>query len=290
MMVPNRGKIPDMAGKSNSNPAMHFGKQMKKERLARGWSLTEFAQRTGINAGHLSRIENGKRPPTENVAVACDAAFPERKGWFTEYYQELRGWSEVPAAFRSWTELEEKAPALRVWKPGILHGLLQTEDYARALIATVTGTSPETAAARLTNRMERQKRILFREDPPDVWFIVDQLSLYRLVGSPEVMADQMRHLATIAALPNVTLQVLPAVAHPANASEFIVTDDATYAEHVVGGYVFTDDQTVSYLNRLFSTILSECYRASESLAMIAEVGEIWTGESPPTRKATEAPA
>jgi transcriptional regulator with XRE-family HTH domain len=58
---------------------------MRKERLARGWSLAEFAQRTGINAGHLSRIENGKRPPTENVAAACDVAFPERKGWFTEY-------------------------------------------------------------------------------------------------------------------------------------------------------------------------------------------------------------
>jgi transcriptional regulator with XRE-family HTH domain len=269
---------------------MHFGKQMRKDRLARGWSLAEFTQRTGINAGHLSRIENGKRPPTENVAAACDVAFPERKGWFTEYYNELRGWSEVPAAFRNWSELEENATALRVWKPGIMHGLLQTGDYARALIATVSGTSAETAAARLANRMERQRRVLLRDDPPDVWFIVDQLSLYRLVGSPEVMVAQMRYLATVAAMPNVTLQVLPAVAHPANASEFIVTDSATYAEHVVGGYVFTDEQTVSYLNRLFSTILSECYRASESLAMIAEVGEIWTGESPHTQKATEAPA
>ena len=54
-------------------------------------------------------------------AAACDTVFPERKGWFTEYYEELRGWSEVPAAFRSWAELEEKAAALRVWKPGIMH-------------------------------------------------------------------------------------------------------------------------------------------------------------------------
>ncbi|HWG61112.1 MAG TPA: helix-turn-helix transcriptional regulator [Streptosporangiaceae bacterium] len=111
-----------MTVKNGGNPAMHFGKQMKKERLARGWSLTEFAHRTGLNAGHLSRIENGKRPPTENVAAACDTVFAERKGWFTEYYEELRGWSEVPAAFRSWAELEEKAAALRVWKPGIVHG------------------------------------------------------------------------------------------------------------------------------------------------------------------------
>jgi hypothetical protein len=81
----NCGKILGMTGNGGSNPAMHFGKQMRKDRLARGWSLAEFTQRTGINAGHLSRIENGKRPPTENVAAACDVAFPERKGWFTEY-------------------------------------------------------------------------------------------------------------------------------------------------------------------------------------------------------------
>jgi transcriptional regulator with XRE-family HTH domain len=263
---------------------------MRKERLARGWSLTEFAQRTKINAGHLSRIENGKRPPTENVAAACDDAFRERKGWFTEYYQELLGWSEVPAAFRSWAEFEEKAALLRVWKPGNMHGLLQTEDYARAVIATVRGASAETAAARLANRMERQRRVLLRDAPPEVWFIVDQLSLYRCVGSPEIMAAQMRHLVEVAAMPNVTLQVLPAIEHPANASEFIVADNAAYAEHVVCGYVFTDDQTVSSLNKLFSTILSECYRASESVALIEEVGEIWTGESPRTQKATEAPA
>ena len=82
---------------------------MRKERLARGWSLQELARATGINVGHLSRIENGKRPPTENLAAACDAAFPERRGWFSEYYEEMRTWSEVPAAFKDWSELEDKA-------------------------------------------------------------------------------------------------------------------------------------------------------------------------------------
>jgi transcriptional regulator with XRE-family HTH domain len=74
-----------MVGTQNGSPAQHFGKQMRKERLARGWSLPELSARTGINAGHLSRIETGKRPPTEHVALALDAAFPERKGYFLEY-------------------------------------------------------------------------------------------------------------------------------------------------------------------------------------------------------------
>lgn len=101
-----------MAGNGSGNPATHFGRQMRKERLARGWSLQELARATGINVGHLSRIENGKRPPTENLAAACDAAFPERRGWFSEYYEEMRTWSEVPAAFKDWSELEDKAATL----------------------------------------------------------------------------------------------------------------------------------------------------------------------------------
>ena len=148
-----------MAVNNGGNPATHFGRQMRKERLARGWSLREFSARTGINIGHASRIENGKRPPTENVAAACDAAFPERKGWFTEYYEELSTWSEVPAAFRDWTEHEDQAATLRVWSPGIVHGLLQTEDYARALLSTYPGVTGEAVGARLAARMERQRRL-----------------------------------------------------------------------------------------------------------------------------------
>jgi hypothetical protein len=94
---------------------------MQKERLARGWSLREFAARTGINYSTASLIENGKRPPTEKAAAACDDVFPDRRGWFTEYCAELQEWSEVPAAFKDWTEREDKASALRVWSPGIVH-------------------------------------------------------------------------------------------------------------------------------------------------------------------------
>lgn len=71
---------------------------MRKERLARGWSVHEFAKRSGISAGHVSRIENGKRPPTQAVATACDAVFPERRGWFSEFYDESRTWMLADSA------------------------------------------------------------------------------------------------------------------------------------------------------------------------------------------------
>ena len=275
-----------------SNPATHFGKQLKKERLAHGWGLREFAELTGLNPGHLSRIENGKRPPTENVATACDAAFPGRRGWFTEYYEELRGWSEVPAAFKNWAELEDRATRLCDWWPSIVTGLLQTADYARALIDAVPGTTPEAAAARLENRKERQRRVLGRDSPPKVTFVVDELALYRCIGSAEVMAGQVTRLREVAALPLTTLQVLPAVAHNANASGFIVADDAAaYAEHVAGGYVFTDEQTVTALAVRFDSLRGECMKVSESAALLERMAEQWaTGVSPLTQTATAAHA
>jgi transcriptional regulator with XRE-family HTH domain len=156
----------------------YFGKQMRKERLARGWSLREFSARSGIDFGNASRIENGHRPPTEAVAKACDRVFPERNGWFLEFYEELRTWA--PPGFRNWFEYENKALRLSVWKPGSIHGLLQTEAYARASLKTFPGVTDEVLAARLASRMERQQRVLFREDAAPVWFLVDQLGLYRL--------------------------------------------------------------------------------------------------------------
>jgi transcriptional regulator with XRE-family HTH domain len=265
-----------MAGNNGGSPVTHFGKQARKERLARGWSIHELSARTGIAAGHLSRIENGKRPPTENVAARLDAVFPERRGYFTELYDEMRTWA--PPGFRDWPELEAKATRLGVWSPGVIDGLAQTEDYARGLLETLPGATAEAVNGRLATRMARQRHVLFRDDPPSVRFIVDELALYRRVGSAEVMTDQMRHLVEVASLPHVTVEVLPAAAHPATASGFLVGENAAFVEHVLGGGVYTEDQTLTILAGLFDNLRDECYRVSESLAIIRRAEGLWTGE------------
>ncbi len=277
-----------MAGKVIS-AAGHFGRQMRKERLAHGWSLPEFSTRVGFDAGHLSRVENGKRPPSEALALACDKIFPERRGWFLDWYEESRHWAEVPPGFRNWAELEDKATRLCDWMPGIVTGQLQTEDYARALLSTYPGASDEAIKSRLAARMDRQRRVLMRDNPPLVWFVVDEMALYRLVGSPAVMAAQMRQIAAIAEMPNVTLQVHPAIAHPATASGFVLANESAYIEHITSGFVHTDE-TISTVARLFDTLRAESYRASESLALIDRTAEAWTGGSPVFQAPTGASA
>jgi hypothetical protein len=216
--------------------------------------------------------------------------FPERRGYFTEYYDESRSW--VPASFRSWAEYEDKARTLRVWCPGFIDGLVQTEDYARCLLRTYPGVTDEILASRLQARMERQKRVLYRDDPPSVVFIIDEVALYRRVGSAEIMAAQCAHLLDVASLDNVTMQVLPAIEHPASASEIIVADDAAYAEHAAAGFTYTEAETVNRLTRLFDTIRGESYRVSESSALFERMIDTWNrlGASPATQPLTVARA
>jgi transcriptional regulator with XRE-family HTH domain len=281
-----------MDGTASSNGvAGHFGRELRRTRVARGWSIAEVARRTKINAGHLSRIELGRRPPTERVAAALDAVFPERSGWFSAWHGESQSWPEIPATFRSWPDYEDRSATVRDWTPSIMTGLTQSEAYAAALIATTPGADAATRDNRLRGRMERQRRFWDRDRPVVASFVVDEFALYRRVGSPQTMAAQLRHLLEIAARPAVTVQVMPPIAHPALASGYLIADTAVWCEHIAGGYVFTDEQTMTTVAIRHDNLRGESYRVSESLALIRRTAEQWaTGENPPIQPATAGTA
>ena len=259
---------------STSNPARYFGQQVRRARRAAGWTLTEFGQRIGYDPGQISRIENGRCPPTELFAQMCDRAFPDRDGWFSEFYAESRTWIATPPWFRSWIEHEQRAASLRIWQLGVLSGLLQTADYARAILTVNPGVTDDEVGARLAARLERQA-VLTRDDPLTAWFLVDEAALRRCVGSPEVMAGQLAHLAGIARLPNVTIQVVPNIAHAGLLGGFAVAENAAYVETAVAGQVFEDAEVIADLLTRFDTLRNEAFRGSESLTLIERMCEEW---------------
>ena len=269
-----------------SNPARYFGRQVRKARLAKGWTLAEFGQRVGYSSGAISRIENGNRPPTEMFAQMCDRAFPEKDGWFSDFYAESCTWIATPPWFRSWVEThEQRAVSLRIWQLGVLSGLLQTEDYARAILTVNPGVTDDQVAARLAARLERQA-LLTRDEPPAVWFLVDEAALRRRIGSPEVMAAQLSHLVGVARLPNVTVQLVPNVAHAGLLGGFAIAQRAAYVETAVAGQVFEDAEIISDLLTRFDTLRNEALRKSESLALIERMCEEWKASG--ARAATQA--
>jgi transcriptional regulator with XRE-family HTH domain len=271
-----------------NNPVRYFGRQVRKARLAAGWTLAEFGQRTGYDPAHLGRIENGKRPATKVLAQMCDRAFPERGGWFSEFYEESRTWIATPPWFRDWVDREQRAMTLRNWYLGVLDGLLQTEDYARTIQGVTPGVTADEVNARVAARMKRQA-ILTRDDPPTAWFLLDEAALRRCVGSPQIMASQMSQMVAVAGLPNVTIQVVPAIAHAGLVGGFALTESAAYVETAVAGQVFEDTETIARLLTRFDTLRNEALRASESLGFIERMGEEWqaTGGKAATRRTTE---
>jgi len=269
-----------MTGSVPASVAEYFGAQLAKERKKAKLSISALARELEMSDPHLGRIERGLRQPTRKLAIKLDQRFPGREGAFLELYEASRSW--VPPAFRVWAEHEDVTMTLFVWSPYTIDGLLQTEDYARALLETA-GFLTETVIARLKDRMDRQRRILYRDDPPRCIFVVDLLSLYREVGSPALMAAQLDRLAEVAQLPHVTMVVMPAVAHPCNESGFIIADDAVFAESAAVGGVH-QDQSLETLSRRFDVLRGESYRASESLGIIRRLADVWRrGESPLTQ-------
>jgi hypothetical protein len=196
-------------------------------------------------------------------------AFPDRKGWYYEYWSDLQRWAEVPSWFRPWAEYEMSTATIRTWSPGVIDGLLQTEGYARALVSASPGVTPDKVDDRVANRMARQKRVLFRDDPPRAWFLVGITSLRSM--PPHIMAGQLCHLLEVAALPNVTIQVVPECWHGGLPGGFIVADRAAYVESLIAGQVYADTETVSALADCFDTIRAETMRSSESLVLIREM-------------------
>ncbi|HEX3963048.1 MAG TPA: helix-turn-helix transcriptional regulator [Trebonia sp.] len=275
-----------ITGRNGKGVAGHFGRQMRRDRLAHGWSITELAKHTGINGSHLGRIESGLRPPSVRVADALDKVFPERRGWYLQWLDDIRTAPEVPETFRSWGDYEDQSATLRLWTPQVVNGLFQTEDYARVLIG-VSGATGEVAAARLGARIDRQRRVLGR---CRVSYVLDQSALYRLAGSPQIMAAQLRHLLDVAAMPKVVLQVMPEVVHVVMEAGYALADDAVWSEHVVSGGVFTDPQIVGSVAARHDNLRGECMKVSESLALIGRLAEQWIGGNQPTRQVTAASA
>jgi hypothetical protein len=121
--------------------------------------------------------------------------------------------------------------------------------------------------AREAGQSSQTGRIILRYSPPTMCSIIDETALHLRVGSPDIMATQMRQLTAVAAMPRRHRPGPPAIAHPATASGFVIADDAAYAEHAACSFVYTD-QTVRSLLRLFDSLRAECYRAFESAALI----------------------
>jgi transcriptional regulator with XRE-family HTH domain len=196
-----------------TDPAAFLGDELARARLAAGFSSQQaLADHLGFDRSVIGKAETGDRPPTPDVlaawAKACDVD-PELYGRMATLARRADG--PIPRWFETWLAAEAQATMLKYWSPIIMPALFHTAGYARALLlAAQTDTSDETIEALVTAKLERAT-ILDRADPPEVVAVIDELVLGRLIGSPEIMHEQLIHVAKLAERPYVCVQVVPTV-------------------------------------------------------------------------------
>ncbi|WP_436761289.1 helix-turn-helix domain-containing protein [Streptosporangium sp. V21-05] len=189
-------------------PRHYFGQEVRGLRSAAGLSQKQLAKQVPVSVSHLSMIETGTRPANHHTAAKLDAALDSGTTLVDLLDALEKANSPVPRWFRPWVEFEREAEELHVWEVNVFPGLLQTEDYARALLSREPDVDHEQTEGLVGARMRRQT-ILDRLRPPMLWVVVDEAVLHRPVGSREIMFSQLNRLLEMGGRTNISLQILP---------------------------------------------------------------------------------
>ena len=189
-------------------PPRFLGALLRRARLAAGIkSQDKLAQMLGYDRSVIAKAETGERPPSEDVMEALVKALGLGQV-VTRLASLARRSTGIPAWFLDWVAIERDAVTLHTWQSALIPGLLQTPEYARAVLASWRLDTDGDIEAKLAARTGRQA-ILDRDDPPDLCALLDESVLHRCIGSAAIMAGQLEHLAQAARRPNVTIQLVP---------------------------------------------------------------------------------
>ena len=264
------------------SPMAFFGAELRRARTAAGMSQDQLGRDLSFSGDLVGKVETCERAPTPGFAAGCDSVFPHLDGLFMRLMELARRWDgPYPQWFRDWLDAEREASSLRWWEPMLVPGLLQTPDYARALFRAwqSASTSDEELEELVSARIERQG-ILDRPKPPELWVVLDEAVLHRLIGSRKIVYEQLLHLADASCRANITVQVVPgeAGAHAGLLGAFIVAGfesapSIVYAETAVEGQTIEKPALVSKAALAFDRLRAEALPRGASRDLIGKVAE-----------------
>ncbi|WP_405801893.1 helix-turn-helix domain-containing protein [Streptomyces sp. NBC_01506] len=183
----------------------HIARMM---RLQKGMTQEELGAETGFSAAAISAMETCAQPASDQMLVALGRVLGDDLGIF-EHARDFLRLDKYPPQFKNYVLLEQKAVGLCLYATLEVHGLFQTEAYARALIGGGYPPLPEQRVEELVEARMARKKLFDREPMALIEVILEESVLRRTIGSPEVMREQLMNLAACAKRRNVTLQVLP---------------------------------------------------------------------------------
>ncbi|WFE26341.1 helix-turn-helix transcriptional regulator [Solwaraspora sp. WMMD791] len=259
--------------------------ELRARREAADLTIDQVIQKVKVGKSTLSRVENAQVSVTprtvthllrlygvsdEDVeALVQLAREAQQYNWWHDYSNAM------PHELAEYVAFEDEATQLRAYNVQLVNGLLQTTDYARAIISA---EFPDGPAAKVEERIEvrlvRQK-ILDRPNPPRMWFVLDEAVLHRPVGGPHVMAEQLEHLIAIGQRPAITVQVLPfrQGAHMGMGVSFTMLDfsnhpTVVYQENLSGALYLDKDYHVETHGLAFDHLRATALSPADTLAFL----------------------
>jgi transcriptional regulator with XRE-family HTH domain len=263
-----------------------LGIELRRHREAAGLTIDRVAEILECSHSKISRIETGQVRATprdvrdmleiygvqgeQREALIQIAREARQTGWWHAYGDVMKE--------SSYVGLEAAAASIRTYEPLVVPGLFQTTEYARAVVRALgPKLRPEEVERQVELRMARQL-MLTQDDPPAVWAVLDEAVLRRPVGEHGVMGEQLHHLTEAAALPTVTIQVLPFPAgeHAGMYGAFTILGfpepadpDVVYIEHATGDLYLERAGEIQQYTLLFDHLRAAALAPDDSAAFLA---------------------
>lgn len=271
-----------------------LGAELRRLRNGRGLRAADAAAELGCSETRLSRMETGKGrvvPRPDEIERLCElyGVTDERQvqrllgmlttsrqpGWWDPYREVL------PSGLEVYFGLETDARSERVWEPALIHGLLQTAAYAREILSAYPGTRLPDIDDLVSVRTKRQELLTSENrEPLELWAILDEAAIRRPVGGWDVMKDQIRHLVEMAALPNVTLQIVETKkgAHPGlggafSILEFEENEPVVYVDSPAGNLYLEKKSAVREFAASFDLLRAMALDPNDSTALLRDAAE-----------------
>ena len=207
--------------------------ELRRLRAGAGMSREQVEEQTGVNEGTLYRLETARARPQRRTLLALLDLYAVGEPLRADLIELTRtadgqGWSrpypwQLPGEYAAYISFEAEARAVHNYESLFIPGLLQTPDYGRAMVRGVLPSATDREVdERVEARTERQRR-LDEPDPLELWAVIDEAAIRRVVGGGPVMAEQLGHVVSVMARPNVNVQVITydSGAHPGMPGAFV---------------------------------------------------------------------
>jgi transcriptional regulator with XRE-family HTH domain len=280
------------AGRTPTVTRRALGQRMREFRLARNLTVAEAAEGAGVSQSTMTKVELAQVVPSREIVEKLLDFYEvdgeerdlllamHRDGNRKEWWE---GFLRLLPKFGSYLSLESEATVLQAFDTHLVHGLLQTPDYARAVIRGTRSELLDYEVDQLVESRMRRQQVLTRADPPPLtlWSIMDEAVLRRRIGGPETMHAQLERLIQASALPNVTLLVMPDSlgAHPGLDGPLAIlqfetgTRPVVYVECQAGNLYMQKDDDLRRIAQSMNHILASAPGTEQSLALIKQIAK-----------------